>query len=402
MKRGFERHLYGTFCEADTEDSGGYAVLRDVCRVAGTAHQGACHCSVQPNRVPPKSMTDLLFSICIPVRNDPENLKRCVAGFQKQDLSDCEIIVCDDGSSPPISADELAESGVRFTLIMQRGQGPSVARNHLASVARGIYLFFIDADTVPESHMLERARKIVAAQPTLDVFYGSYDEEPADGTLVSSYKNLLHHHTHQHSADAGQQVTTFWCGCGVIRRELYLMFGGLSEFYDKPSIEDIELGVRLSASGIGIRIIPELQVKHMKRWTFTNWLYTDMFRRGIPWMRLMRATNDWTSQLNFSWVQRIGALSATLLTACILLAPVSPRVFGAVGLFALVVFLIPNMAFIRLVRRKRGLAASVAVVPLHIIYSLTCVISAAAAFLYPPLKLPPRTPLVAKENNVAS
>src|SRR5256885_2386652 len=117
-------------------------------------------------------MKDLLFSICIPVRNDATNLKQCLAAFSKQDLSDCEIIVCDDGSTPPISAQDMAETHVKFTLIRQSPQGPSVARNQLARSARGTFLFFVDADTVANPNLLDCARRILAEHPQVDDFYG--------------------------------------------------------------------------------------------------------------------------------------------------------------------------------------------------------------------------------------
>jgi glycosyltransferase involved in cell wall biosynthesis len=329
-----------------------------------------------------------LFSICIPVRNDPQNLKRCLSGFQFHDLRDCEILVCDDGSTPPLTLADLEHVGVNINLVRQAGQGPAAARNHLARIARGTYLFFVDADTVPQPHMIERARNVIAEHPEVEAFYGSYDDEPAFDTLVSSYKNLFHHYTHQRSANANERVTTFWCGCGVIRRDRYLAMGGLSEFYDKPSIEDIELGARLNATGVSIRIFPQLQVKHLKKWTLRSWVYTDLFCRGIPWVRLMRARKDWTSQLNFSWSQRIANLGALALMPCMALALVYPT-FALAGLLALGVFVVLNLPFFRLVRRKRGVLASVAVIPLHIVYALICVASMAAGLLYPPLKNKP-------------
>src|SRR5262249_27233206 len=156
-------------------------------------------------------------------------------------------------------------------------------------------------------------------------------------------KNLLHHHTHQYSANGSEQVRTFWCGCGVIRREVYLQAGGLSEFYNKPSIADIEIGVRLHATGNRLSIFPKLHGKNRKRWSFKIWLYTDVFCRGIPWVRLMRATHDWTSQLNFSWVQRIATLAAAVLIACVFLVPVNPQLAATIGSMAFVLFLIPNI-----------------------------------------------------------
>jgi glycosyltransferase involved in cell wall biosynthesis len=332
-------------------------------------------------------MAMLLFSICIPVRNDLGHLRQCLAGFQRHRLSDCEILVCDDGSTPPVESDQLADAGVPFTLVRQAALGPSAARNHLAQIARGRYLFFVDADTVATTETLDRLRRVVTTHPELDVFYGAYDDEPADPGLVSSYKNLLHHYTHQHSAQQHEVVTTFWCGCGVIRRDLYREIGGLSLFYEKPSIEDIELGSRLSARGIRICIIPELQVKHLKRWTLRNWLYTDLIRRGIPWVRLMRHRKRWGSQLNFSWSQRIASAAAVVAVACIPLIVLNPW-FAAGVVVALAAFLMPNRGFFRLVRRKRGLTTAMLFVPLHLTYALVCVAAFAAALAAPPLTLP--------------
>jgi len=83
-----------------------------------------------------------------------------------------------------------------------------------------------------------------------------------------------------------------------------------------------------------------------------------------------------------------------MLVACIPFMANPAFVFT--GILAFAVFLVLNLRFINLVRRKRGLLASVAVVPLHILYALICVTSAVAAFLYPPLRLPAHLPLLAE------
>jgi GT2 family glycosyltransferase len=305
-----------------------------------------------------------------------------------QNLEDCEILVCDDGSTTSFSTSDLPKIGKPVTLLRQSGQGPSSARNYLARIACADYLFFVDADTVPRADMLEQARRVIAREPGIEAFYGSYDDDPWHRTIVSSYKNLLHHHTHHQSAGANQKITTFWCGCGVIDRKLYLEMGGLSEFYDKPSIEDIELGYRLSLRGLPIRIVPEMQVKHLKRWTLRSWLYTDAFRRGVPWIRLMRATGNWSSQLNFSWSRRLASMAIVVFLVCTPLTVTDAR-FAAAGIPALAFFVATNLDFFALVRRRRGALFSMVSVPLHIIYTLVCLFSFGAGFLYPPLRLPP-------------
>lgn len=117
-----------------------------------------------------RARSSAVFSVCIPVRDDLKNLRQCLSAFRNQDLSDCEIIVCDDGSQSPLSRGDLRHTGVESTLIRQVGQGASAARNHIARLARGRYLFFVDADTVPRFDMLECAREIIAERPQIDVF----------------------------------------------------------------------------------------------------------------------------------------------------------------------------------------------------------------------------------------
>src|SRR6185503_11999663 len=92
------------------------------------------------------------------------------------------------------------------------------------------------------------------------------------------------HYVHQHGAE---EAATFWSGCGVIRREAFLEHGGFSSKYQLPSIEDIELGYTLKRHGHRIRLDKTLQVKHLKRWTISNLLHSDIIARGLPWTQLI-------------------------------------------------------------------------------------------------------------------
>jgi GT2 family glycosyltransferase len=326
----------------------------------------------------------MLFSILIPVRNDPEHLAACLLALRGQDASDCEVLVADDGSEPPVAAEQLPQVGARFQVVRLAPRGPAAARNVLADRATGEYLFFLDADTQPHPGMLQRARRVIADDPAIQSFFGSYDDAPAWPSLVSVYRNLLHHHVHQRSA--GQEVSTFWCGCGVIRRSTYLECGGMSESFRTPAIEDVAFGMRLHDRGIPTRIIGDLQVKHLKRWTFRGWLHTDLFRRGIPWVRLMRARGEWVGQLNFSASQRIAAACA-LAAAALLIAAIWQPAAAILAAGPLGLFVHLNRDLFGLIARKRGIGSAAVAVPLHALYALICVASVAIGFCCPPLAL---------------
>ena len=70
---------------------------------------------------------------------------------------------------------------------------------------------------------------------------------------------------------------------------VFLEFGGFDpRLYPRPAIEDIELGYRLTRAGHRIVLARDVLATHMKRWSLTEMIRTDIFRRGVPWMLLIK------------------------------------------------------------------------------------------------------------------
>ena len=112
------------------------------------------------------------------------------------------------------------------------------------------------------------------ADPGLAGLFGSYDDEPAAPGLVSRFRNLLHHYVHQAGTfvDDARPAQTFWTGCGLIRRDVFLEAGGFDpQLYRRPAIEDIELGYRMTRAGHRIVLARDVQATHLKRWTLPRW-----------------------------------------------------------------------------------------------------------------------------------
>ncbi len=313
-----------------------------------------------------------LISILIPVRDDLSNLNTCLNSLAREDYQGtAEVLICDDGSVQPLEEKVLREIIPEIRLFRISGSGPAKARNHLAEKARGEYLFFVDADTEFSGQTLATAKKITGGHPDLDAFIGSYDDSPGVKTIISSYKNLSHHYVHQRSAG---KISTFWTGCGVIRRSVFLEFGGFNEHYDKPSIEDIELGMRLAGKNRKVQLFPELQVKHNKAWTLSSWLKTDLFLRGAPWIRLMKTRNQWLPQLNFTLSHRLSAILVLLLLTSVPAGFVYPLLWWIIPLL-LLLFLALNFHFFSYLAKKAGFLNSLAMIPLHMLYYLTAALS---------------------------
>ena len=139
---------------------------------------------------------NVLFSVCIPVRDDASNLRECLAGFRSQDRSYTEILVCDDGSTAPCSPITCETWVSSFVCSAKRPSDPRCQKPSRADRRRQIPDLH-QRRSVPRPDMLECAKRIVTAHPDLNVFYGSYADEPTDRTFVSSYHHLLHHFTHR-------------------------------------------------------------------------------------------------------------------------------------------------------------------------------------------------------------
>lgn len=88
------------------------------------------------------------LSIIVPVYNVEQYLNDCVDSILKQEFSDFELILIDDGSTDASSkiCDEYVQRDKRVKAIHQQNAGMSVARNVGLSVATGDLIGFVDAD----------------------------------------------------------------------------------------------------------------------------------------------------------------------------------------------------------------------------------------------------------------
>jgi cellulose synthase/poly-beta-1,6-N-acetylglucosamine synthase-like glycosyltransferase len=241
--------------------------------------------------------------------------------------------------------------------------GPAQARNDGARRASGEILVFVDADVAVHADAFARIRRAFEADSDLAAVFGSYDDDPARNGLVSDFRNLLHHHVHHQGAGP---ATTFWAGLGAIRREAFERVGGFDERrFPRPSVEDIDLGARLTARGARILLDPRIQGRHLKQWTLFSMVTTDVVHRGIPWVELMLSRRTPTTALNLGWRHRLSAAASLLLAASI----VRRRSRGALaGVGALSVL---NWPFYRLLFRSRGWRQAAVAIPLHAIHHLS-------------------------------
>jgi glycosyltransferase involved in cell wall biosynthesis len=252
----------------------------------------------------------MTISIIIPVLNGSKFIRKCLDGVFSSEYRDYECIIVDDGSTDG-TQDIVRSYDIALKQLVDGPYGPAYARNQGAELATGDILFFVDADVVIKADTLSRIANSFENHPSYSAVFGSYDESPNEGGFISQYKNLFHHYVHQ---QANEEGGTFWSGCGAIRREIFLAMGGFDyERFPKPSIEDIDLGIRLREKGYKIRLDKSIQVKHLKKWTLTNLIRTDVLDRAIPWTSLILQSKKMPNDLNLKMPQRFSAGLTVLL-----------------------------------------------------------------------------------------
>lgn len=280
-------------------------------------------------------MTSL--SVIVPATDRPSTLERCVAAIRA-------------GLRPE---DEL------HVVTEPARCNPGMARNHGADQTTGDVLVFVDADVEVRGGAISRLRAAFDEDDALAAIFGSYDDAPGENGVVSNFRNLLHHHVH-HSSAGG--ASTFWTGLGAIRRSAFDAAGGFD-----PSLrylEDVDLGMRLAAEGYRVVLDPEIQGKHLKRWSLWEMVRTDFVGRGIPWIELLLRHRSATSALNLGWRHRLSALASLLGVLALFRRRPGLLAICAAGL------VVVNRDFYRVLLRRRGPGAAATGVVLHAVHHL--------------------------------
>jgi glycosyltransferase involved in cell wall biosynthesis len=289
------------------------------------------------------------IAVVIPAYNCGRQLEACLDSLQNSSFRDYECIVIDDGST-----DDSMEVARRFPVcVISTGgrKGPAHARNLGVQAATADIVYFIDADVCLYPDTLDRVSTAFSQAPELVALIGSYDDSPDAPDFLSQYKNLTHHFVHQ---TARPQASTFWSGCGAIRRSVFLQLSGFdAERYQRPAIEDIELGYRLCSAGYKIELDRNLVVKHLKTWTFWSLVKTDILHRGIPWTELILRDGRMPDDLNLQLSQRVSVALVFLLVAFSTLLAVYWRGYFLTPLFGAVLIVLSRYWVDAAIRRNR-------------------------------------------------
>lgn len=313
--------------------------------------------------VPPHHTSVIRVSVIIPFHRNLGLLRRVLQPFADRPDT-VELVLAVDGATEdwrPVAA----EFGARSVELARRS-GPAAARNRGAEIATGPILAFVDGDVIAAPDAIARMEAVLE-DPALTAVFGAYDEVPPEPGFFSQYKNLSHGYVH---STTGSRARTFWAGLGAVRAAAFRAVGGFDERFDRPCVEDIELGYRLTDAGGTIAVDPSIRGTHLKRWTLWSSVRSDIVDRGIPWTQLLlRAGATAQADLNLTQTLRLSVIVSYLLVCFALAGAVWPVAWLGVpaGLAALSAL---NREYYAYFARVRGPWFAARVVLAHTLHHL--------------------------------
>ncbi len=287
----------------------------------------------------------------VPARNAGDWIGLCIGALKDAGFKDTEIIVVDDGSTDA-TAQKAWDAGAQV-ISNSESRGAAAARNQGAQVSGpGDILLFVDADVAVHKDARHRLETFFKGHPDHVGVFGTYDANPASPEAVSRTRNLLHRFVHLENAG---DVVSFWTGCGAVRAEAFETLGGFDA--TQEMMEDIEFGIRLADRG-RIRLDPDLQGRHFKRWTLAGIARTDLLHRALPWARLQqRQKGDLQGGFGINTRARFSVLAVAFALLGLSLTVFTPPVGLAILGFGLMAIAALNAGFLAFMYRIDGALA---------------------------------------------
>lgn len=194
-------------------------------------------------------MSDILFSIIIPLYNKEPYIIKTIQQVLRQTIQSFEIIVINDGSTDHGKDKVSSITDNRVRLINQDNQGVSAARNRGIKEARGKYICFLDADDVWNEDFLKVTYDLFLnfpeakmACPSYRVSYGKRMVTPVWKSVDLTKDSLV--------ADFFEMATgSFWvCNSSCIAIERDALFKMNNYFPEGETVyEDFDFWIRLGA-----------------------------------------------------------------------------------------------------------------------------------------------------------
>ena len=290
------------------------------------------------------------ISIIITAYNAEKTIEQCLKAIKNSDYEDYEIIVIDDGSQDKTS--EIAKLYADRIIRKDKNLKLNAARKIGLNSAIGDIIVNIDSDIIIKPDIISRIASYFKNNPRACALTGKLDKNCPFLSYFSQYKNLYMNYIF---SKIPEKVSFLYGSIFAIKKDLVYLYRSNAKRAD-----DTEFGQHLSAKNIKINFLKDLEVTHLKQYTFLSWVKNDFF---IPfdWGRIFIKYKGW-KQLGNRGMGYVHSPKEQLV--CVVLAP-SIVLMSIVSLFGyslgflililLFVWLLLNMSFIRFLIKEKSI-----------------------------------------------
>lgn len=235
-----------------------------------------------------RHISDMKYSIIIPVYNRPEEVNELLQSLTKQTYRDMEVIIVEDGSTVTCESVVRNYAGkLQLRYYTKENSGPGMTRNFGAEHSQGNFLIILDSDCVLPAGFLqaiedELMRKDCDAWGGPDRAHDGFSSvQKAINYSMTSFLTTGGIRGGKKQMDKKFYPRSFNMG---IRRSLYRQLDGFSSMRFG---EDIDLSIRIYKSNANCRLFPDAWVWHKRRTDFKKF-FRQVHNSGIARINLMK------------------------------------------------------------------------------------------------------------------
>ncbi len=227
------------------------------------------------------------ITVVVPVHNSEKTLEAVLEPLRKELLDRDEFIVVDDRSD-----DRSGEIAAQFGAKVYPNSGSSGAagaRNTGALAAAGEWVLFVDSDAVVPSGWRDKLQQRI--NQGFAAVQATYSHVAAGNHPATFYKNFYYYYTFTRRIGSD-----FITGCGTfffaVKRSVFLELKGFDDRIPGATVEDADFAARLVGGGGRILMAPEIEVYHLREYTFSDLMKYDWKMMKSKVLYLLRRSRD--------------------------------------------------------------------------------------------------------------
>lgn len=289
------------------------------------------------------------LSVIVPAYNSAATIGACLGAIRADMPADAELIVVDDASVDASAA--IAERFANAVVRKVRNEGDGAARRSGMDAAKGAMFLFIDSDIVIPPGTCGRILEAFDHHPGVAAVTGRLSAERRPG-FFTDYKNLYMNYIFGRQPD---RVTFTYGSVVATRAEV----ARSSQAWKVRVVGDTAFGQELAGRGFEVRLLKDVEVVHLKRYTLSSFLRNDfmipfqwagIYARYRGWSQLGRRGTGFAHSSKAQLLSLAAAWTAALLALTALLGYCS----GIVIAPAAAIWLGLNLRFLAFIFASRG------------------------------------------------